>query len=85
MAYFGSIGGWKESVNDEEAVHSFYDFRERRITILAEEFLQENGILPIWKCAPTIRTKHRRWRSVITSEIDPAAVNVLVFAKRPLL
>ena len=49
MAYFGSIGGWKESVNDEEAVHRFYDFREQKITILAEEFLQEYGISPIWK------------------------------------
>ncbi|MHC4434066.1 MAG: hypothetical protein ACYTBS_19660 [Planctomycetota bacterium] len=49
MAYFGSIGGWKESVSDEDAVHNFYAFREQRITMLAEEFLLENGISPIWK------------------------------------
>lgn len=49
IAYFGSIGGWKENVNDQDAVHTFYDFRDQRITMLAEEFLQENGISPIWK------------------------------------
>ena len=46
MAYFGSIGRWKESVNDQDAVHTFYEFRG--VTILAEEFLQENGLVPIW-------------------------------------
>ena len=49
LAYFGSIGGWKQSVNDQGAVNSFYDFRDQRIRMLAEEFLQENGIDPVWK------------------------------------
>jgi hypothetical protein len=49
MAYFGSIGAWKKNVNDQDVVHTFYDFRDQRITMLAEEFLQENGIAPIWK------------------------------------
>lgn len=49
MAYFGSIGGWEESVNDQDVVHSFYDFRDQKIRMLAEEFLQENGINPDWK------------------------------------
>ena len=48
-AYFGSIGGWKESVNDKDAVHIFYDFSDERVTMLAEEFLQKNGIAPIWR------------------------------------
>ncbi len=49
MAYFGSIGGWKQSVHDQGAVYSFYDFRGQRIRMLAEEFLQANGIDPVWK------------------------------------
>jgi hypothetical protein len=48
-AYFGSIGGWKESVNDQDAVHGFYDFQDRRILKLAETYLLENGIVPHWK------------------------------------
>ena len=49
VAYFGSIGGWKTSVNDQDAVRTFYDFRDARVAMLAEEFLQENGIAPIWR------------------------------------
>ena len=49
MAYFGSIGGWKENANDQDAVHAFYDFLDKRVTMLAEVFLQENGIAPIWR------------------------------------
>ncbi len=48
MAYFGSIGGWKERANDQDAVYTFYEFRDKRVTMLAEEFLQENAIVPIW-------------------------------------
>jgi hypothetical protein len=48
-AYFGSIGGWKESVNNRDAVHAFYDFRDRRILMLAELYLLENGIVPHWR------------------------------------
>jgi hypothetical protein len=47
-AYFGSIGGWKKSVNDEGAIQAFYDYQDTRITELAEEFLAENGIVPDW-------------------------------------
>ena len=49
IAYFGSIGGWIKRVDDQDVVHTFYDFRDNRVTMLAEEFLQENGIDPIWK------------------------------------
>ncbi len=48
-AYSGSIGRWKKSVNDQDVVHTFYDFRDKRKAMLAEEFLQENGIAPIWR------------------------------------
>ena len=48
-AYSGSIGRWKRDVRDEGAVHSFYDFQEKRIAELAEELLRENGIVPDWK------------------------------------
>jgi hypothetical protein len=48
-AYTGSIGRWKKRVDDQEAVHTFYDFRAARVAMLAEEFLQENGIAPIWR------------------------------------
>jgi hypothetical protein len=48
IAYFGSIGGWKKTINDQDAVCAFYEFRDTRVTILAEKFLQENGIAPIW-------------------------------------
>ncbi len=50
-AYFRSIGGWKEVVGDEEAVHAFREFREFReaeIARRAEKFLRENGIAPEW-------------------------------------
>ena len=48
-AYSGSIGRWKRDVRDEGAVYAFYDFQEKRIAELAEEFLRENGIVPAWK------------------------------------
>lgn len=48
-SYFGSIGGWKKSLEDEDIAYIFYDFRERRIKQLAEEFLREHGIEPQWK------------------------------------
>ncbi len=47
-AYSGSIGGWKENVDDKDAVHEFYDFRDKAVTALAEEFLKENGVYPNW-------------------------------------
>lgn len=48
-AYRGSIGKWKRDVQDEDAIHAFYEFREAEIEAMAEEFLRENGIDPIWR------------------------------------
>jgi hypothetical protein len=48
-AYSGSIGGWKEEVDNENVVNAYYDFRERKIREFAEEFLHENDIQPIWR------------------------------------
>lgn len=48
-AYSGSIGGWKEEIDDQNVVNAYYDFRERKIRELAEEFLHENDIQPIWR------------------------------------
>ena len=47
-AYFGSIGGWKKSVDDQGAIHAFYDYQEAEIKKLAEAFLRENNIVPDW-------------------------------------
>ena len=48
-AYRGSIGKWKRDVGDEDTVDAFYAFREAEIVAMAEEFLRENGIEPMWK------------------------------------
>jgi hypothetical protein len=48
-AYTGSIGRWMEEVNDQEVVHAYFRFREHRIKELAEEFLNESGIQPVWR------------------------------------
>lgn len=48
-AYFGSIGGWKEEVDNQDAVHAYYDFRDQRIKEMIEEFLRENDIHPVWR------------------------------------
>ena len=48
-AYYGSIGGWKKSVDDESIIHAFYDFRDRMTTEMAEAFLRSHGIEPVWK------------------------------------
>ena len=48
-SYFGSIGGWIKSIDDQDVVHTFFEFRDKRVTRLAEELLQKNGIAPIWK------------------------------------
>lgn len=48
-AYSGSIGGWKEEVDNHDVVHAYYDFRDRRIKKLAEEFFRDNDIQPIWR------------------------------------
>ena len=46
--YSGSIGRWKKQVRDRDAVHAFYDFRDTLVAKLAEEWLRENGITPLW-------------------------------------
>lgn len=43
-AYSGSIGGWKDAVHDDDALYSYYDFRDRKIEAMADEFLRKNGI-----------------------------------------
>lgn len=48
-SYFGSIGGWKDTVDNSDVVYSYFDFRDRKIESMAEEFLRENGIEPEWK------------------------------------
>lgn len=48
-AYSGSIGRWKKQVRDESAIHAFYDFRDKTLAELAEEWLRDSGIIPIWR------------------------------------
>ena len=48
-AYRGSIGKWKRDVGDEDAVDAFYGFRDAEIVAMAEAFLRENGIEPVWR------------------------------------
>jgi len=48
-AYSGSIGGWKEKLDDQNIVHAYYEFRDRKIKELAEEFFHEHNIQPIWR------------------------------------
>ena len=38
-----------EEVNDQEVVHAYFRFREHKIKELAEEFLKESGIQPVWR------------------------------------
>ena len=49
IAYSGSIGGWKKSVNDDGIIHAFYAYRERKAQQFAEELLREHGVEPEWK------------------------------------
>lgn len=48
-AYSGSIGRWKKSVGDRTIVHAYYDFCERKMKQMADEFLRAHGIEPLWK------------------------------------
>jgi hypothetical protein len=36
-------------VADQDAVKAYYDFRDQRIKDMAEEFLRENDIHPVWR------------------------------------
>ena len=48
-AYSGSIGRWIEAVDDRTVVHTYYDFRDSEIKEMAEEFLREHDIKPLWR------------------------------------
>ena len=48
-AYRGSIGKWKRDVGDDDAIDAFYDFRDAEIEAMAEAFLREKGIEPVWR------------------------------------
>ena len=48
-AYSGSIGRWKEAVDNDDAVRSYYDYRDHIIESMAVEFFRKNGIEPEWK------------------------------------
>ncbi len=48
-AYRGSIGRWKDAVDDRDVIHAYYRFREQKMLEMGVEFLRENGIEPEWK------------------------------------
>ncbi len=48
-AYRGSIGRWKDAVDDRDVIHAYYRFQEQRVLEIGEEFLRDNGIEPEWK------------------------------------
>lgn len=47
-AYFGSIGGWRKAVDDEEITRAFEGFRDRSLAKAADDFLHSHGIDPVW-------------------------------------
>ena len=47
-SYLSSIGGWTESMEETGAKYAFEAYKEERFQQLAEEFLAEHGIKPIW-------------------------------------
>lgn len=42
--YFGSIGGWKKQVGDDQATVMYEDYRDARVREMAEDFLRRNGV-----------------------------------------
>ncbi len=48
-AYRGSIGRWKDAVDDRDVIHAYYRFQEQKVLEMGVEFLRENGIEPEWK------------------------------------
>lgn len=48
-AYTGAIGRWKRRVRDREAIEAFRRYETEQTLKRGEEFLRENGILPLWK------------------------------------
>ncbi len=49
QAYSGSIGRWIKTIDNRDVVHAYYDFRDRKIMEMAEEFLHEHDIDPLWR------------------------------------
>lgn len=49
QAYSGSIGRWKDTVDSDRAVHTYYNFREKKLKQIAEEYLREHYIEPKWR------------------------------------
>ena len=47
QAYSGSIGRWKEAVDRRDFEHAYYEFRDRKIMEMAEEFLHAHHIDPL--------------------------------------
>lgn len=48
-AYYGSIGGWKDSLEDEGPYWACVDYRDARVKENATNLLQARGIQPIWR------------------------------------
>ena len=48
-AYSGSIGRWKETIDNRDVVHAYHEFRDHKIMEMAEEFLHEHDIDPLWQ------------------------------------
>ena len=51
QAYSGSIGRWIETIDSRDVVHAYYEFREKKIKQLMEEYLREHYIEPNWRLA----------------------------------
>ena len=47
-AYSGSIGGWIKQIDDRQIIHAYYDYRDVKIREMAEEFLSDHNIKPLW-------------------------------------
>lgn len=47
-AYFGSIGGWKKTIDDEGIFYTYCDFRGQKVLELATSFLIKNGVKFDW-------------------------------------
>ncbi len=40
---------WKDTIDNHRAEHAYYDFREKKIKHMAEEYLREHYIEPNWR------------------------------------
>jgi len=49
--YFGSIGGWIKSLDDESIKYKYdyFNFRDEKIRQMGEDFLRGHGIQPLWQ------------------------------------